>query len=114
MKRLNILSIIAALALAAPAAGSAVNGFGIVNKAGGAMSAMALRRIGSTEWIPLSITPPPGATVQVPFQNPDCAFDLRANVAGVGQVTWGGLNLCDVKSVTLNRDQGGRAWVDYD
>ena len=48
------------------------------------------------------------------FENPDCAFDLRATVAGAGQVVWSGVNLCDVKSVTLNRDAAGRDWVDYD
>ena len=38
------------------------------------------------------------------FTDPDCAFDIRANVAGAGPVTWAGVNLCDVKSVTLKRD----------
>ena len=48
------------------------------------------------------------------FSDPDCAFDIRANVAGEGPVTWAGVNLCDVKSVTLNRDGSAGAWVDYD
>ena len=38
---------------------------------------------------------------------------FRANVAG-GPVTWAGVNLCDVKSVTLRRDSSAGAWVDYD
>jgi hypothetical protein len=29
-------------------------------------------------------------------------------------VTWAGVNLCDVKSVTLKRDDSAGAWVDYD
>lgn len=114
MKRVFALSSIAvALAMASPAM-SEVNGFSIVNNSGGSMSGIALRRVGSTEWIPLAVAPAAGASVQAPFTNPDCAFDLRATVAGVGQVTWGGVNLCDVKSVTLNRDPSGRSWVDYD
>src|SRR5256885_7717729 len=50
----------------------------------------------------------------VQFSDPDCAFDVRANVAGGGSVTWAGINLCDVKSVTLQRDDNAGAWVDYD
>jgi hypothetical protein len=48
------------------------------------------------------------------FSDPDCAFDIRATVSGTGQVTWAGVNLCAVKSVTLNRDGSAGAWVDYD
>lgn len=108
-----LASIIAAMALAPPALG-AVHGFAIVNKAGGALSGVALRRVGSSEWTPLAVAASPGATVRAAFTNPDCAFDLRATVVGAGQVIWGGVNLCDVKSVTLNRDPAGRSWVDYD
>jgi hypothetical protein len=107
-------ALIVSLSLAAPATAGSVNGFAIVNKAGGAMSGVALRRVGSSEWTPLAVAPAAGAIAQSSFTNPDCAFDLRATVAGAGQVTWGGVNLCDVKSVTLNRDAAGRVWVDYD
>jgi hypothetical protein len=48
------------------------------------------------------------------FSDPDCAFDIRANVAGAGSVTWADVNLCAVKSVTLNHDGSAGAWVDYD
>jgi len=48
------------------------------------------------------------------FSDPDCAFDIRATVAGAGSVTWAGVNLCGAKSVTLNRDGSAGAWVDYD
>jgi hypothetical protein len=34
-------------------------------------------------------------------------------VAG-SAVTWAGVNLCDVKSVTLRKDDSAGAWVDYD
>jgi hypothetical protein len=49
----------------------------------------------------------------VSFTDPDCAFDIKATVGG-NPVTWAGVNLCDVKSVTLNRDSSAGAWVDYD
>ena len=48
------------------------------------------------------------------FSDPDCAFDIQAPIAGAGPVTWAGVNLCDVKSVTLKRDPQAGAWVDYD
>ena len=52
--------------------------------------------------------------MQVKFADPDCAFDIQAKVPGAGPVTWAGVNLCAVKSVTLNRDGSAGAWVDYD
>ena len=51
---------------------------------------------------------------EMTFTDPDCAFDIRANVIGAGPVTWVDVNLCAVKSVTLNRDGSAGAWVDYD
>lgn len=42
-----------------------------------------------------------------------CAFDLRARVDGA-EFTWSSVNLCDVRSVTLNRRPDGTLWVDYD
>ena len=99
--------------IAAPAT-AGVNGFAIVNHTGAALSAVEVRRVGSKDWVPLSAAPAPGASAAVSFDDPDCAFDLRAGVAGAGPTVWRGINLCDVKSVTLNRDKSGRAWVDYD
>ena len=55
-----------------------------------------------------------GASGRADFKQDDCAFDIRATVAGAGQLVWSGVNLCDVKRVTLNRDSSGRHWVDYD
>lgn len=101
------------LGLASPAAGQASD-FSIVNQTGAALRDLALRRVGDAKWQPLPVAPAAGATVRAPFKSPDCAFDLRATVAGIGQVVWNGVNLCDVKSVTLNRDPSGRHWVDYD
>ncbi len=104
---------LASLGLAAPAA-AAFDGFVIVNQAGGALSDLALRRVGDRAWQPLTVAPAAGASSRADYKDSDCAFDLRATLAGVGQIVWNKVNLCDVKSVTLNRDSFGRQWVDYD
>ena len=49
----------------------------------------------------------------VAFSDPDCAFDIRASVAG-GTATWTGVNLCGTSRVTLQRRPSGETWVDYD
>lgn len=105
--------MLASLALAAPAT-AAVDGFAIVNQTGGALSNLALRRVGDRTWQPLAVAPAAGASARSDYKSNDCAYDLRATVAGAGQVVWNGVNLCDVKRVTLNRDSSGRHWVDYD
>ena len=105
------LCLLASL-LAAPAI-AGVNGFALVNQTGAALSGVELRRVGGKDWVPVAAAPASGASAAVSFNNPDCAFDLRGTVAGAGPAVWR-VNLCDVKSVTLNRDPSGRAWVDYD
>ncbi len=109
----TLLSIAAALVLAAPASAQ-VSGFAFVNNSGGAMSALAIRRVGSDEWRELNVAAGAGAKARALFDDPDCAFDLRATVAAAGPTMWTGVNLCGVKSLTLNRDSAGRAWVDYE
>ena len=92
---------------AAPATAGAQN-FKLVDGTGNGVSEVTIRRAGTDAWKPL------GKPGPVNFSDPDCAFDIRANVAGSGPVTWAGINLCDVKSVTLKRDETAGAWVDYD
>jgi hypothetical protein len=108
-------SVIAALLLAsaAPAFAGASN-FVLVNGTGATLQSLSIRRAGTQDWKPLGDAPAAGARGSVSFSDPDCAFDIRANVPGAGPVTWAGVNLCDVKSVTLNRDSSAGAWVDYD
>ena len=101
-----------ALSLSAPAFAGASN-FTLVNGTGGGLAELSIRRAGTQDWKPLGAAPADGARGPVNFSDPDCAFDLRANVAG-NPVTWAGVNLCDVKSVTLKRDSSAGAWVDYD
>jgi hypothetical protein len=103
------------LASAAPAlAGPGASDFTIVNGTGAALSELSIRRADTKDWKPLGDAPAAGQRSPIKFKDPDCAFDIRAKVAGKDQVTWAGVNLCDVKSVTLNRDQSAGAWVDYD
>jgi hypothetical protein len=103
----------AILAWPAPALADAGN-FTLVNKTGAAISGMQIRRVGTNAWQPIGVSPPSGARVAVAFANPDCAFDIKANLAGGGSATFTGVNLCDVTTVTLNRGPSGDLWVDYD
>ena len=111
MKKLLILALL--LAPASPALAGA-SGFVLVNGTSGALSDVAIRRAGTKDWKPLGTAPAAGARGSVQFSDPDCAFDIRASVAGGGPVTWAGINLCAVKSVTLKKDDTAGAWVDYD
>lgn len=99
--------------VAAPALAGA-SGFALVNQAGGAVSGVALRRTGSSEWRAVGGGASAGARTSISFSDPDCAFDLRATVAGRGETLWRGVNLCEVKTVTLHRDASGTTWVEYD
>jgi hypothetical protein len=101
-----------ALTLAAPAFAGASN-FTLVNGTGGGLAELSIRRAGTQDWKPLGSAPADGARGSMNFSDPDCAFDIRAT-AGGKPVTWAGVNLCDVKSVTLKRDSSAGAWVDYD
>ena len=113
MKRL--LAPLLALAMAAPAHALAGAGnFTVVNKTGVNISSLEIRRVGTSAWQPLTGSPSSGARVAVAFANPDCAFDIRANLAGGGSAIFTGVNLCDVSAVTLNRAPTGALWVDYD
>jgi hypothetical protein len=111
---MKMLILAAALLGFASPVFAGANSFTLVNKTGAALSDVSIRRAETQEWKPLGAAPAPGARAAVDFKDPDCAFDIRANVAGSGPVTWARVNLCDVKSVSLNRDGSAGAWVDYD
>ena len=97
------------LVTTAPALAAGASNFTLVNGTGGALSALSIRRVGTNDWKPVT----QGAGGAVQFSDPDCAFDIRADVGGT-PVTWTGVNLCGVKSVTLKRDAAAGPWVDYD
>jgi hypothetical protein len=97
----------------APALAGASN-FTLNNGTAAGISELTIRRAGTSDWKPLGTARAPGAGGPVEFSDPDCAFDIRATVVGAGPTTWAGVNLCDVKAVTLKRDPTSGAWVDYD
>ena len=106
---------IAALAAAVPAPALAGAGnFTLVNGTGVGMKSVEIRRFGTPSWKPISAPSSPGARSAVTFSDPDCAFDIRANLDGGATATWSGVNLCEAKSVTLSRNAAGAVWVDYD
>lgn len=108
------LSAAVALASCSVPAFAQADGFQLLNGTDGPLGQLSIRRTGSKEWKPLSPAPSPGARSDIAFSDPDCAFDLQATIEGSGPVTWAGINLCDVKSVTLKRDSAAGPWVDYD
>jgi hypothetical protein len=110
---LRLATLVTMLASASAAIAGASN-FTIVNGTTGGLSDLSIRRAGTQDWKPLGSAPSAGARGPISFKDQDCAFDIRANVPGSGPVTWAGVNLCDVKSVVLKRDQSTGAWVDYD
>ena len=112
MKRLVVLAALAAIA--SPAIAGGASDFTLVNGTGMTMADLSIRRAGTQDWRPLGPAPSAGARSAMKFSDPDCAFDIRANVPGAGPITWAGVNLCGAKSVTLNRDGSAGAWVDYD
>ena len=99
----------APLGAAPPGAGN----FVLVNGTDGALGALQIRRAGTQQWMGLGNAPGAGARSPINFSDPDCAFDIQANVGG-SPVTWAGINLCGAKSVVLQRDSSAGAWVDYD
>ena len=111
---LRVATAFALLLSAAPALAAGASNFSLVNGTGGTIAELSIRRAGATDWKPLGNVPAPGARAPISFEDPDCAFDIRANVPGSGPVTWAGINLCGTKSVTLRKDQSAGAWVDYD
>lgn len=107
-------AVAAALILSPVAAIAGASGFAIVNQSGAALSGLSVRRTGTSDWHPLGAGLSPGAKSKFSFTDPDCAFDIKATLAGSGEALWRGVNLCEVASVTLQRDASGATWVDYD
>jgi hypothetical protein len=111
MKRLA-LAILAICA--SPAIAGGASDFTLVNGTGVSLAQLSIRRAGTSDWKPLGAAPSAGGRSALKFSDPDCAFDIRADVAGKGPITWAGINLCGAKSVTLNHGDSAGAWVDYD
>ena len=114
MNRFPVALLLAASVLIPAPSLAGVSGFAVVNGLGKDIMAMSIRRVGSGQWRPLAAAPAAGKSASAAFSDPDCAFDLRATLTGGATVTWTGVNLCDVKLLTLRRNDAGLAWVDYD
>ena len=115
MTRMLLWAAMAALAAAPqPALAAGAANFVLVNGTGAPVSGVAIRRTTTNTWNALPVAPPAGGRAQVQFTDPDCAFDIRANLAGIGEVVWSGVNLCGTKAVILNRNGSGVLWVDYE
>lgn len=114
--RMSFVPLAAALFAAIPAQSLArgAGGFTIVNATGLNMTGLTIRRYGTQDWRPLGGAPAAGGRAPVDFSDPDCAFDIQATLEGVGTVVWSAVNLCEAKSVILNRNASGQIWADYD
>lgn len=115
----KLLAIVVAAAFAAlPAPGLAQAGnFTLVNATGIDFTGLSVRRFGTSQWLPLTVSPVPlpnSGRGSAQFSDEDCAFDLRATLPDGRTVVWPGVNLCQVKVVTLNQKAGGALWVDYE
>ena len=114
MARILLPLAAAALALVPVPAIAGAGDFTVVNATGADLMALSIRRFGTSSWQPLSATPRAGARGAVNFNDNDCAFDIQGTLAGGVTAIWSGVNLCEAKSVTLNRSESGAVWVDYD
>ena len=114
MKRLVAIAALMFAAAPQPALGAGAANFTLVNGTGQPVSNVAIRRTTTNSWTSIPAAPPSGARADVQFTDPDCAFDIRATLAGIGEVVWTGINLCGTKAVILNRNGKGVLWVDYE
>ena len=114
MKKTICTSLGLALLMASQPVTAAANGFTLANNTGAAIKSLSIKRTGTTAWRPLGGSAAQGARTTIAFSDPDCAFDIKADLADGKSATYSGVNLCDVATVTLNRGSGGALWVDYD
>src|SRR5690349_10187148 len=113
MKTWTMPLLALSLTLASQAA-AGPDGFTLINQSGTAITALSIRRTGTEAWQPVGNALSLGARSKVSFKDEDCAFDIKATLAGGGEAVWRGVNLCEVSNVTLQRNAAGATWVDYD
>ena len=110
-QRFLLLSALAIFAASpAPAQSTTV---ALVNATGEDAGSLEARKTGKGSWSGVPYTARSGASGPASFDTQDCAWDLRITLASGTVLTYGNVNLCEVRLVTLNR-QNGRTWVEYD
>ena len=114
MARLLLALAAASAALAPVPAIAGAGNFTVINATGLDITELSIRPFNSGGWQPLGAAPRAGERGAVQFSDTDCAFDIRATLAGGASAVWSGVNLCEAKAVTLNRTAAGAVWVDYD
>ena len=113
--RTSLFALAALASSLSPApAFAGASSFTVINGTGVNIASLSIRRTGTDNWQALSAAPAAGASAGVAFTDPDCAFDLRASLAGGATAVWNGVNLCGTSRLTLQRRASGETWVDYD
>lgn len=107
----RLLLATAMLAVAAPAEAADLS---VVNGTGGTMLRISIRPYGGGAWKAIEGSLSSGASRTISSSGEQCAFDIRAELAGGAQATWADVNFCETKSVTLSRRPDGTTWADYD
>ena len=110
MRRIVYLLVCGGLAAAAVAAPRPIT---IVNGTDAPLRDVAAKPQNSADWTTLAPGLSPGARTQIMLEPDVCAYDVRGS-AVASMLTWRGVNLCETRSVTLNRRGDGAVWVDYD
>ena len=116
-RRFATLALVASLAivpLSSAMAAPGASGLTIANATGQALTTLSIRRTGTQSWRPLPAGPIRESQAKIPFADPDCAFDIKATLGNGAVAEWAGVNLCETKLLTLNRNASGVTWVDYD
>jgi len=118
MRRTLALLVAAAFAAAPATVSAQAANFTLVNNTDVSFTKLMVRRFGTQQWLPLTVSPVPlprsGGRGAADFNSPDCAFDLQATLPDGRAVVWSGVNLCEAKIVKLNRSASGELWVDYE
>jgi hypothetical protein len=114
MNRLQASVLALSLALVPAPVFAGPNGFSIQNGTGLIMTGLTIRNFPKGNWRELAGSAGPGARTTLKFEDANCAFDIQATLQGVGPVVWKSVNLCEVKTVVLNRNAQGVLWVDYE
>ncbi len=85
----------------------------VVNGMGADIRSVVVRDSAGGEWAPSPLRASQGARVTWNYDDERCAFDLSVTLSSGEVVSFGGVNPCDARMLTLKRN-GATGWVDYD